>query len=193
MNNQLLIALRVSFFTLLLTGLVYPFLMTEFAEVLFKSEAGGSLVYNEKNQIVGSTLIGQNFTKPGYFFSRPSQAGKGYDGMASQGSNLGPTSMTLLKRVQDDVNRLWKKGGQPIPIDLVTTSASGLDPHFSPETAYWQAPRIALERSVSLQRVIRLIDDQVEFPQFYFMGQPRVNVLRLNLALDEFFGKPGTP
>lgn len=191
MRKEFLIAINVTLFTLFLTGIVYPLLINGIANIFFKDRAGGSLIYNKANQIQGSLLVGQNFKNPAYFFSRPSAAGKGYDSMFSQGSNLGPTSQRLLDRVEKDVSRLKVSKELPIPIDLVTASGSGLDPHISPGSAYWQASRVAHARDVSLQRVVSLVDDLTEYPQFYFMGQPRVNVLKLNKALDKFFGNQG--
>lgn len=191
MSKDLFIALRVSLLTLFLTGLAYPFLVTEFAYIISEKNAEGSVLYNEQNKRIGSELIGQSFKNPAYFFSRPSVAGKGYDGMASQGSNLGPTSQKLMMRIQERVKNIEKSYSKSIPTDLVTTSASGLDPHISLEAAYWQASRIALERNVSLERILTIIDNLVEYPQLFFMGQARINVLKLNLVLDQFFGPPG--
>ncbi len=190
MNKEIMIGLRVSLFTLFLTGLVYPFMVTEISTLLFYKKGRGSLIFDEQNKIIGSELIGQDFKNPAYFFLRPSAAGKGYDGMSSGGSNLAPTSKKLLKRIQETIEKIKKDNFESIPIDLVTASGSGLDPHISPQAAYWQAPRIALKRDVSLKRVIALIDDFVEAPQFYFLGEKRVNVLKLNLVLDQFFGSP---
>lgn len=190
MRKEFLIALRISLITLFLTGLLYPLFITGLANLFFKKEAGGSLIYNRTNQIQGSELIGQNFKSQGYFHPRPSAAN--YDAMASKGSNLEPTSKTLLENVILETTQKKINKATPIPIDLVTTSGSGLDPHISPESAYWQAIRIGLARDVALQRIVSLVDNFVEHPQFYFLGSPRVNVLKLNKALDEFFGKSGS-
>ena len=190
MNQNILIAFKVSLFTFLLIGFVYPFTVTEVATFLFYKRAKGSLIFNEQNKVIGSELIGQNFAHPAYFFPRPSAAGNGYDGMASGGSNLGPTSKALVIRIQQRIQTIKKDNSEPIPLDLVTASASGLDPHISPQAANWQAPRIALERNVSLERVMSLIEDSIIPPQFNFLGKPRVNVLKLNLVLDQFFGPP---
>ncbi len=190
MNQNILIAFKVSLFTFLLIGFVYPFTVTEVATFLFYKRAKGSLIFNEQNKVIGSELIGQNFAHPAYFFPRPSAAGNGYDGMASGGSNLGPTSKALVIRIQQRIQTIKKDNSEPIPLDLVTASASGLDPHISPQAANWQAPRIALERNVSLERVMSLIEDSIIPPQFNFLGKPRVNVLKLNLVLDQFSGPP---
>ena len=191
MSKDIITALKVSLFTLLLTGLLYPFLVTGFSSLLFHKRAKGSLILNEQKQIIGSELIGQNFKNPSYFSPRPSAAGQGYDGMASGGSNLAQTSQKLVKQIQARIEEIQKDNSEFIPIDLVMASGSGLDPHISPQAANWQAPRIALHREVSLKRVISLIADLTEPPQFHFLGEARVNVLKLNLALDQFFGPPG--
>lgn len=188
--KNFLIALRVSVLTLLLTGAFYPLAITGISHLFFHHKANGSLIFNEQTANIGSELIGQNFKNSAYFFSRPSSAGKGYDGSASGGSNLGPTSKNLLTRIYERVKDLQKLNSGPIPIDLVTTSGSGLDPHITPQAAYWQAPKIALARDVSLKRIFALIDNLTEPSQFYFLGSSRINVLKLNLALDQFFGSP---
>lgn len=190
MNKDILIALKVALFSLFLTGFLYPVLVTGFSNFLFYKRANGSLILNEQNKVIGSELIGQNFNNPSYFFSRPSAAGKGYDGMASQGSNLAQTSKALLKRINTKIEEIKKDNSDIIPIDLVTASGSGLDPHISPQAAYWQAPRIAMHREVSLKRIVSIIEDLTEPPQFNVLGEARVNVLRLNLVLDQFFGPP---
>lgn len=186
MLKNLFIALKVSFFTILLTGVVYPFVVTGVSYVLFHKQASGSLIINEQQKAIGSELIGQNFKNPAYFFPRPSAAG--YDGLASKGSNLGPTSKELLKKIHEKIEEIKGYNSEPIPIDLVTSSGSGLDPHISPQAAYWQAPRIALQRDLSLGRIYSIIDDLIENPQFIMFGNPRINVLKLNLALDQYFG-----
>lgn len=190
MAQNLIIALKVSLFTILITGILYPLLVMGGGYVFFYKNTKGSLILDEHKRIIGSELIGQEFQDPGYFFSRPSDAGKGYDGLHSGGSNLAPTSKKFVEKIQERFQRLNSLGTKPIPIDLVTSSGSGLDPHISPQAAYWQAPRIALQRNVALKRVVAIIDDHIQFPQFYVLGDPRVNVLRLNLSLNQFFGPP---
>lgn len=191
MKKEITMALRMSLLTLLITGFLYPFLVTGVASLLFPKRSQGSLIYNQQHQIIGSELIGQDFKNPSYFFARPSAAGKGYDGIASGGSNLGPTSKVLLRRIQKRLEEIKKDNPEPVPIDLVTASGSGLDPHISPQAAKWQALRIASQRGVSLRRILSLIDDLVEPPQFHIWGEARVNVLKLNLNLDDFFGSLG--
>jgi K+-transporting ATPase ATPase C chain len=187
------IALRATAVTGLLTGLVYPLAMTGLARAFFPDRANGSLVHDASGQVVGSRLIGQSFTNPAYFQGRPSAAGNGYDATASGGSNLGPTSGRLRARVQADIERLRKQNPEapgPIPAELVTTSASGLDPHLSPEGARWQVPRVARARKVSPERIQAALDDQTEGRFLGVLGEPTVNVLLLNLALDRRFGAP---
>jgi K+-transporting ATPase ATPase C chain len=179
----------------LLTGLAYPVLVTGLAQVLFPRQANGSLI-RENGKVVGSELIGQVFTNPGYFQGRPSAAGNGYDATSSAGSNFGPTSKKLRDRIVADVDRLKKENPEapmPIPAELVTASASGLDPHLSPGAASWQAPRVAKTRGVAVERVRQIIDDLTEGRQLGFLGEPRVNVLALNMALDRQFGEPPRP
>jgi K+-transporting ATPase ATPase C chain len=188
------IAVRTTIVTLVLTGLIYPFVMTGLAQVLFPWRANGSLVTDEKGQVVGSELIAQGFANPGYFQPRPSAAGeKGYDAASSSGSNLGPTSKKLQDRINEDINRLKAENPEatsPIPAELVTASASGLDPHLSPEAMVWQAPRVAKARGVTVERVKAVVDSNVEGRTFGILGEPRVNVLLVNLALDRQFGQP---
>jgi potassium-transporting ATPase KdpC subunit len=188
------VAIRVALFTLILTGVVYPLAMTGLAQALFPVKANGSLITDEKGTLVGSELIGQKFTKPAYLQGRPSAAGAdGYDGNASGGSNFGVTSQKLQDRVAADRARLIlldPEAPGPIPTDLLTASASGLDPHISPEAARWQVPRIASARKVSVARIAEVIDRNVEGRELGFLGEPRVNVLLVNLALDRQFGRP---
>jgi potassium-transporting ATPase KdpC subunit len=188
------IAIRTTIVTIVLTGLVYPYVMTGLAQVLFPWRANGSLVTDEKGQVIGSELIAQGFSNPAYFEPRPSAAGdKGYDPMSSGGSNLGTTSKKLRDRVQQDVERLKKENPDAsglIPVELVTTSGSGLDPHLSPKGALWQVPRVAKARGISPDRVQAVVDANVEGRTFGILGEPRVNVLLLNLALDRQFGRP---
>jgi K+-transporting ATPase ATPase C chain len=193
MRKEIVIALRVTFVTLALTGLVYPFVMTGVAQALFSHRANGSLVHDETGNVVGSELIGQVFTNPAYLQGRPSAAGNGYDPTASSGSNLGPTSKKLRDRVAGDIDRLRKENPDaplPIPAELVTTSASGLDPELSPAAALWQVSRIAHARAIAPERIVQVIDSRIQGRDLGVFGEPRVNVLAVNLALDQQFGKP---
>lgn len=186
-------ALRVTAVTLLLTGLVYPLSCVALAKLLFPQRASGSLLTDDRGSIVGSVLIGQRFTSPHYFHGRPSAAGTdGYDARSSSGSNLGPTSQQLQRRAEAEWRRLQKDNPdqhQAIPVELVTASASGLDPHLSPHGARWQVPRVAKARGLSEERVAALIDELQESRDLGIFGEPRVNVLLLNMALDRRFGR----
>lgn len=192
MKRQILTALRATAVTLVLTGLIYPLVLTGMAQTLFPSAARGSLLHDANGKVVGSTLIGQGFTKPWYFQGRPSAAGdNGYDGLASGGSNLGPSSAKLHDRAKADVERLMRDNpGAPglVPSELVTASASGLDPHISPQAALWQLPRVARARNVAPERIREIVTDLTEGRDLGFLGEPRVNVLLLNMALDRQFG-----
>jgi len=190
-KNALAIALRTTIVTLVLTGLAYPLVITGLAQVFFPAQANGSLVRDERGQIVGSTLIGQAFGNPAYFSSRPSSAGaNGYDATSSSGSNLGPTSGKLRERVIADVKRISEANNAraDIPADLVTASGSGLDPHISPDAALWQIARVAEARRVVPERVRAIVEANIEGRDLGLFGEPRVNVLKLNLALKALEG-----
>lgn len=187
MRRDLLTAILMTVVTTILLGVVYPLVVTALAQVIFPDKANGQLIRAGDGHIVGSRIIGQPFTSVGYFRSRPSAAGvAGYDANGSTGSNLGPTNQKLIARVKADVAQLQAENpGRPVPIDLVTTSASGLDPHISPAAAEFQVPRVARERGLSETEVRSLVSAHTSGRQFGFLGEPVVNVLTLNLALDE--------
>jgi K+-transporting ATPase ATPase C chain len=191
------VALRLTFVTLVVTGLVYPLAVTGAAQLLFPSAASGSLVTDVMGRTVGSALIAQPFSRPTYFQPRPSAAGdQGWDATASSGSNLGPTSKKLQERAAGGLARLVRENPEapgPVPVELLTSSGSGLDPHLSPLAARWQIPRVAKARGVTQARVREIVDGAVEDRTFGVLGEPRVNVLLLNLALDRQFGPPGAP
>jgi len=195
-NREVLIAIRMTLVTLVLTGVLYPMAMTGVAQGLFPRQANGSLVTAE-HRVVGSALIGQRFSSAGYFHGRPSAAGaNGYDASASGGSNLGATSKKLRDRVAADRDTLLAQNPAapgPVPVDLVTASGSGLDPDVSVDAALWQAPRVAAARGLPLQSVQALIQGRLEIPAFQLLGDPRVNVLLLNLDLDARYGRLAAP
>ena len=184
---QILPGLRIKIFMTIILGVIYPLAITGISQMVFPHQANGSLV-TAGGKVIGSELIGQNFSKPEYFFLRPSAAGShGYDGADSSGSNFGPTNQKLIDRVKASVEKFRKDNPDyqgPIPADLVTASASGLDPHISPASAQAQVARVAKARSMSREEVGRLVDRMTEGPDLGVLGESRVNVLKLNLALD---------
>ena len=188
MLQQIIPALRITLALTVLTGLLYPGAVTGLSQLLFHRQANGSLIVKD-GHVVGSSLIGQNFVKPEYFHPRPSAAGNdGYDASSSSGSNLGPTSQKLIDRVKADVAAFRKENPDyrgPIPADLLTASGSGLDPDISPASAYAQAARVAKARGVGVDQVNSVIDQSTERPSLGILGDPRVNVLRLNMGLDQ--------
>jgi K+-transporting ATPase ATPase C chain len=177
-------SIRFTIVTTVLLGLGYPLLVTGIAEAVFPRKAAGSLILKD-GQVIGSELLAQSFTSDKYFHPRPSAAGNGYDATSSGGSNLAQSNKTLVDRMQGSIDRLSAENlGKPVPIDLVTTSGSGLDPDITPDTAYFQAPLVAKARGVTEDRIRHLIDDHITNRQFGLLGEPRVNVLNLNLDLD---------
>lgn len=186
MKRNLLISIWMTLATTVLLGIIYPLVVTGLAQLLYPRQANGELIRRADGTIAGSHLIGQPFTSPGYFHSRPSAAGAaGYDPMASGGSNLGPTNKALVERVSSSVQSLTAENpGARIPVDLATASGSGLDPHISPASAEFQVARVARERGASPEEVRTLVLKHTEQRQLGFLGEPRVNVLELNLELD---------
>jgi len=188
MWKQLLPGCRMTLLLTVLTGLIYPGVVTGLCQMLFKDKADGSLL-SKDGRVIGSSLIGQNFTRPEYFQPRLSAAGNdGYDGTASQGSNFGPTSQKLADRVKASVETFRKQNPDfqgPIPADLLTASGSGLDPHLTPEAVQAQASRVAKARNIAAGQIQQLIGQFTEGRDLGFLGEPRVNVLLLNLALDQ--------
>jgi K+-transporting ATPase ATPase C chain len=190
MWSQILPGLRINIFATLLFGVVYPLAITGICQVVFPHQANGSLI-TVGDKVIGSELIGQNFSKAEYFQPRPSAAGSdGYDAAASSGSNWGPTNQKLIDRVKASVEKFRKENPDysgPIPADLLTASGSGLDPHISPDSARAQAPRVAKARGAQAIQISSLINELTEGPDLGLLGEPRVNVLRLNLSLDRKF------
>ena len=182
--KQIYPAIAMTIVLTVILGIIYPLAITGLAMVMFPAKAAGSLIEKD-GKIIGSSLIGQPFSGAGYFHSRPSAAGAGYDATASAGTNLGPTNQKLMDNVKSAADTIREENpGSPIPIDMVTASASGLDPHITPAAAEFQVPRIAKERGMSAEEVLRLVREHTEGRQFGLLGEPRVNVLELNLALD---------
>jgi len=182
--KNLVAAVLMTIVTTLILGVIYPLAITAIAQVAFPSQANGQLIERD-GKVVGSRIIGQGFSSPGYFRSRPSAAGMGYDATNSAGSNLGPTNKKLIDAVTANVEAARKENpNAPIPIDLVTTSASGFDPHISPAAADFQVPHVARERGMSEADLRQLVEAHTEGRQLGFFGEPRVNVLELNLVLD---------
>ncbi len=189
MISTLKIAIRFTVITAILLGLVYPLAMTGLAHVLWRNKADGQLI-TRNGQVIGSAIIGQSFTSDGYFHGRPSEAGNGYDAANSSGSNLAQSNKKLVDRINGDVATYQKTNpGQPVPIDLVTASASGLDPDITPAAALYQVHRVAAARHMNDDAVRQLVMAHIQGRQFGILGEPRVNVLALNIALDEASGK----
>ena len=178
-------AIMLTILFAILLGLVYPLAMTGIGQAIFSSQANGSLIRDAAGRVVGSSVVGQAFTSDRYFQTRPSAAGKGYDALASSGSNLGPTSQALVDRVKPDIAKRRAEGVTgPMPADLVTASGSGLDPDLSPESAWAQVARVARARMLPEARVRALVEENVAHPLFGILGEERVNVLALNRQLD---------
>ena len=185
MRRNLITAVLMTVVTTILLGLVYPLVVTGLAQVLFPGQANGQLI-QRNGQAVGSASIGQGFSSPGYFHGRASAAGQGYDATSSGGTNLGPTNKKLIDGVKAAVDAARKENpNADVPIDLVTTSASGFDPHVSPDNAMFQVPRVAKTRGIAEPELRKFVAGRIEGRQLGFLGEPRVNVLLLNLALDE--------
>jgi len=191
MKKNIRISVLFTLVTTVLLGLIYPLVVTALSQVFFHDKANGQLI-EQNGKLVGSRIIGQAFTGPGYFHSRPSSAGagNGYDSTSSSASNLGPTNHQLVDRVNADVAKAKTENpGAPIPVDLVTTSGSGLDPDMSPAAAAFQIPRVASERHIAESELIALVAKHTQARQFGILGEPRVNVLELNLDLDAIASK----
>jgi potassium-transporting ATPase KdpC subunit len=190
MKKNLITAVLMTIATTVLLGILYPLLVTGLAQLIFPKQANGQLIQRD-GVVVGSRIIGQPFSGPGYFHSRPSAAGAaGYDASASGGSNLGPTNAQLITRVNGDVVKLQAENpGVAVPVDLVTTSGSGLDPDITPAAAGFQIRRVAAERKIPESEIARLVLENSANRQWGFLGEPRVHVLELNLALDARYGR----
>lgn len=187
LKKNLITAVLMTIATTILLGIVYPLVVTGIAQAIFPDQANGELIKRD-GKLVGSSLIGQGFSGPQYFHSRPSAAGQGYDAANSAGSNLGPTNRKLIDRVHQDVAALQAQNpGKPVPIDLVTTSASGFDPHITPAAAEYQLAQVAQARGIPTAKLTALVAKHTEGRQFGVLGEPRVNVLELNLELDQRF------
>jgi K+-transporting ATPase ATPase C chain len=185
MKKNLMISVWFTLVTTVMFGILYPLAVTGLAQVLFPARANGQLI-QKNGKTLGSRIIGQSFTEPGYFRSRPSNAGTGYDATASSGSNLGPTNKTLIDRVRADVQKAQAENpSTPVPVDLVTASGSGLDPEISPAAAEFQIPRVARARNISEAEARALVQKYTKNRQLGVLGEPRVNVLELNLELDD--------
>jgi len=185
MKKNLITSVLMTIATTILLGIIYPLVVTGLAQLFFKDKANGQLIVQD-GKVIGSRIIGQAFVGSGYFHSRPSAAGNGYDAANSNGSQLGPTNQHLIDRVKTDVAANQADNpGQPVPVDLVTTSASGLDPDISPAAAAFQVPRVAKERGIDRGELQQLIAMHTQARQLGFLGEPRVNVLQLNLELDQ--------
>ncbi|HEX3103815.1 MAG TPA: K(+)-transporting ATPase subunit C [Terriglobales bacterium] len=186
MKRNLWISIAMTVVTTVLIGLIYPLVVTGLAQMIFPHKANGQLIVKNGN-VIGSKIIGQGFSGPGYFHSRPSAAGNGYDAANSGGSNLGPTNQKLLDRVKADVGSARAENpSTPVPIDMVTTSASGFDPHITPANAEFQLRRVAQARGISVEQLRMVVSKHTEGRQFGMLGEPRVNVLELNHDLDRF-------
>ena len=187
MKKNLITATLMTIATTVLLGIIYPLVVTGLAQLIFPRQANGQLIHKD-GKIIGSSIIAQGFASPGYFHPRPSFAGNGYDPTNSNGSQLGPTNQKLVDRVKGDVaNAQAENPSMPVPVDLVTGSASGLDPHITPASAEFQLARVAKERGATVEQLRPLVQKHTEGRQLGFLGEPRVNVLELNLELDERF------
>ena len=187
MKKNLITAILMTVATTILIGIIYPLVVTGLAQLIFPKQANGQLIQRD-GKTIGSSIIAQGFSSPGYFHPRPSFAGNGYDPTNTNGSQLGPTNQKLIDRVKGDVaNAHAENPGVPIPIDLVTGSGSGLDPHITPAAAVFQLPRVAKERGTTVEQLRALVQKHTQDRQFGFLGEPRVNVLELNLELDQRF------
>jgi potassium-transporting ATPase KdpC subunit len=187
MKKNLITAILMTVATTILLGIIYPLVVTGLAQLIFPKQANGQLI-QRNGKTIGSSILAQGFSSPAYFHPRPSFAGNGYDPTNTNGSQLGPTNQKLIDRVKGDVSTAHAENpNEPVPIDLVTGSASGLDPHITPAAADFQLPRVAKERGTSVEQLRALVQKHTEDRQFGFLGEPRVNVLQLNLELDERF------